>query len=197
MAWKQAQKAGNTTWIYDTDEYKRWIKDTTSSVLWCTGILGSGKTVVSANVVENLAITVPAAVVAYFFCKYDEVEALKSRTIIGSIARQLLSHVNPEIFDSVDLRDMSFLSTHQILEYLQDLLPSEQLAYFLVIDGLDECNGNESKLLVQHLSVLLESKLSLHIYCSSRPDVYQQVSVYLQPRYNVSMSEARSEISLL
>jgi ankyrin repeat domain-containing protein 50 len=194
-AWKQARKAGTTTWIHDTDKYKRWTKETTSSILWCTGILGSGKTVVSANVVENLTVIVPAAVVAYFFCKYDEAESLKSRTVIGSIAKQLLSHVKPEVFDSVDLRDMSFSNTHQVLEYLMKFLPSEQPAYFLVIDGMDECSENELKLLIQHLSTLLASMVNLHLYCSGRPDVYQQVSASLQPRYKVSMSEACSEIS--
>jgi ankyrin repeat domain-containing protein 50 len=193
-AWKQARKAGTTNWIYDTEEYKQWTKDPTSSTLWCTGILGSGKTVLSANVVENLMITIPATV-SYFFCKHDEAESLQARTVIGSIARQLLSSVKPEIFDSVDLRHTSFLDKYQILEYLQKLLPYNQQEYFVIIDGLDECNEIEFGLLIQSLKEFLAAKHTFHIYCSSRPDIYQWASTCFSPRHNVLMSEARSEIS--
>ena len=66
--------------------YKQWRQEQQhSSTLWCTGILGSGKTVLAANVVEDV-MSVAAATVSYF-CKYDEAESLKTRTIIGSIAR--------------------------------------------------------------------------------------------------------------
>jgi hypothetical protein len=86
-AWKQARKAGTTSWIYTNAEYKQGAQEPMSSTLWCTGILGSGKTVLSANMVENLMLAAPTAVISYFFCRYDEAESLKARTIIGSIAR--------------------------------------------------------------------------------------------------------------
>ena len=101
-AWKQARKAGITSWIYDNDEYKQWRREPASSILWCTGILGSGKTVLSANVVENLILTAPAAIISYFFCQHDEEKSLKARAIIGSIARQLLSCTKLEAVDTLD-----------------------------------------------------------------------------------------------
>jgi hypothetical protein len=194
-AWKQARKAGTTSWIYNKEEYKQWVQEPASSTLWCTGILGSGKTVLSANVVENLILTAPAAVVSYFFCKHDEAESLQARTIIGSIARQLFSCVKLEVADSVDTINTSFLDTDQVLEYLRKLLPSDLQKYFIIIDGLDECNEKELKLLIEHLKELLASRHIFHIYCSSRPDVYRWVPALLRPQWNVSMSEACSEIA--
>lgn len=46
-AWKQARKQGNTNWICHDEKYKQWKREKVSSTLWCTGILGSGKTVLS------------------------------------------------------------------------------------------------------------------------------------------------------
>ena len=89
-AWKQARKYGTTTWLFSMEAYKQWKTENSSSTIWCTGILGSGKTVLSANVVEDLMLTEPMATVSYFFCRHDEVQSLKARTIIGSIAKQIL-----------------------------------------------------------------------------------------------------------
>ena len=82
MAWKQNCKKGKSQWLFECEEYIQWKRMATSSILWCSGILGSGKTVLSANVVENLVLTEPTATVAYFFCEYDVPQSLLARTII-------------------------------------------------------------------------------------------------------------------
>ena len=194
-AWKQARKAGTTSWIYQKEEYKQWRQEAASNILWCTGILGSGKTVLSANVVENLMLTTPAAVISYFFCRHDEAESLKARTVIGSVARQLFSCVNLDVIDKVDRINTSFLDTDKVLEYLRTLLPSDPQEYFIIIDGLDECDQKELKLLIEYLKELLASRHIFHIYCSSRPDLSRWVPALLRPQWNVSMSEASSEIA--
>ena len=79
-------------------------------------VLGSGKTILSANVVENLMLTTPAAVISYFFCKHDEAGSLKARTIIGSIARQLFSCVNLEVIDWVDPINKRAETTNRVPE---------------------------------------------------------------------------------
>jgi ankyrin repeat domain-containing protein 50 len=140
-------------------------------------------------------LTAPAAVISYFFCKHDEAESLKARTIIGSVARLLFSCMKLEVVDKVDPINTSFLDTDNVLEYLRTLLPSDLQEYFIIIDGLDECNKKELKLLIEYLKELLTSTHIFHIYCSSRPDVYRWVPALLRPQWNVSMSEASSEIA--
>jgi hypothetical protein len=194
-AWNQARKAGTTSWIYHEEAYKQWAKDPTTSILWCTGILGTGKTVISANVVENTMITASEATVSYFFCKFDEAESLRARTIIGSLARQLLNCVKPGVFDGVDLALSIALGPDRILDYLQKLLPSEPKEYFILIDGLDECNEKELTLFIRYLKILVSSRSIFHIYCSSRPDTYRRVSAILEPQSHVVMSDTISEIA--
>lgn len=193
-AWKQARKRGNTNWIFCNEAYKQWKKGTASSTIWCTGILGSGKTVLSANVIDELMSTVPTAVVSYFFCRYDETESLKTRTIIGSIARQILSNAKLEVTDKVTELETDILDTDQLMDHFQELLPLSSGAYFIVIDGLDECEEKEAKSVLMFLNRLLMSRHVFHIYCSSRPAVFRWAASLLQPQWNVSMSEASPDI---
>ena len=187
-SWNQARKKGNTNWICYDESYKLWKQEKVSSTLWFTGIIGSGKTVLAANVVEDLKITTPA-VVAYFFCRYDEVESLQARTIVGSIARQIFHNIKPDIVDEITNRRSGTFDTDQIVDFIQKLLPSHSHGYFIIIDGLDECEEKELRLLLQCLKQLLMSKTALRVYCSSRPDVSRWAHTILEPQRNVSMSQ--------
>ena len=191
--WKQARKHGNTNWICHEEEYKQWKQETKSSTLWCTGILGSGKTVLSANVVEDLKITT-SAVVAYFFCKHDDVESLQTRTIFGSIARQIFDCTKPDIADAVEEIRSGVIDTDQVLHYIQTLLPSNSHEYFFIIDGLDECEETEIRIVLQCLKQLVTSTQVFRVYCSSRPDVFHWTSPLLNPQWNVFMSQKISEM---
>ena len=186
-SWKQARKRGNTNWICHDEGYKQWKLDNVSSSLWCTGKLGSGKTVLSANVVEDLRMTTSDPV-AYFFCRYDEATSLDTRTIIGSIARQILDHIKSYLVDAVAETRPDTMDTDQILHYLQELPSSNSQKYFIIIDGLDECEEKEARLLLQCLKDLLMSKHVFQVYCSSRPDVFRWAHTVLEPQWNLSMS---------
>ena len=192
-SWKQARKRGNTSWICHDDGYKQWKQAKVSGTLWCTGILGSGKTVLSANVVEDLNLTT-AAVVSYFFCRHDEVESLQAPTIIGSIARQIFDHLKPNIVDAISEMRPDTVDTELVLDYITMLLPSSSHKYFIIIDGLDECEEKDSKLLLQCLKQLLMSEHVFQVYCSSRPDVFRWAPAFLEPQWNVFMPQKSLDI---
>ena len=181
-AWKQARKRESTNWLFETDEYKAWRIErkhhSVSCNLWCTGILGSGKTVLCANIVDDILLAHPAAVVAYFFCRHDEAVSLKARTILGTIARQLLSGLNQLSLDVSCLVDVQLDDTSSILDLIKKLLPPDR-EYFILIDGIDECD-EESVLLAQDLCRLLNFKLFLCLYCSSRPGMFYRISARFQ-----------------
>jgi ankyrin repeat domain-containing protein 50 len=52
--WKQTRKTGNATLLKELPEHQAWKTGTTSSTLIYTGKLGSGKSVLLANVVDDL-----------------------------------------------------------------------------------------------------------------------------------------------
>ncbi|MCJ1231537.1 hypothetical protein MMC12_008214 [Toensbergia leucococca] len=154
----------------------------------------------TANLVEHLIVSgATKNVVGFFFCRYDEVESLKARTIIGSLARQLFDAVSTDV--SVDklcaFNDDLPLDVDQIVDFLREALPKDR-QYFMVLDGLDECEEEEAKLLIANLQNLLTSADQVFkIYCSTRPDVFQWTNAMLAPRWHFSMSLANigSEIA--
>ncbi|MCJ1354068.1 MAG: hypothetical protein MMC33_004055 [Icmadophila ericetorum] len=177
MGWKVARRKGTSDWICERDEYKQWSEHRQSSILWLTGILGSAKTVVAANVVEKLIST-----------KTTDAESLKFRTIIGSLARQLLEGLPLDSIDKAAECINAELDPDQILEYIVKLLPSTSQRYYILIDGLDECQDRESRLLMDSLKQLLTSDHHFQIFCSSQPNVLQWAPSLTNTYWTISMS---------
>lgn len=138
-------------------------------VFW---LLGSGKTVLLANVEEDLEITTLAPV-AYFFCRHDEARSLETQTVIGSEAKKIFDLVKSDIVDAIAEISHDTVDTNQLLHYLQELLPSNSHKHFTIIDGLDKCKEKETRLLSQYLKQLLMSKHVFRVYCPSRSDVFR------------------------
>ncbi|KAF7507921.1 hypothetical protein GJ744_009955 [Endocarpon pusillum] len=156
--WKQTRKVGNATLFNQTAEYQDWKGRTDSCTLMYTGKLGSGKSVSLANIVDdlNLHVRKKDIVVAYFFCRHDVSESLKARTVIGSLARQLLLSV-PDLTKVVGLLGEASpaLDFEGLFRLLQRALPPKCKAYF-ILDGLDECNDVERNIMISQLRKLQE-----------------------------------------
>jgi ankyrin repeat domain-containing protein 50 len=124
-----------------------------------TGKLGSRKSVLLANIVDDINLHVQSKnfAVAYFFCQHDIPESLKARTIFGSLARQLLSLI-PDLTMVAEFLDGTTLALDldRIFTLLQHALPPDCKAYF-ILDGLDECDFAERKILIQQLRKLQET----------------------------------------
>jgi ankyrin repeat protein len=169
--WKQIRKVGNASWFRQDAHYQNWKSQICSSTLVFRGKLGSGKSVVMANIVEDLNVfpqyqgkNIP---VSYFFCRYDIAESLKERTVIGSLARQLL-HTSFDLDAAVGIlekADMSLVSS-EVIDILRQALPSDHKAFF-VLDGLDECDPDQRKALAFQLRVL-QKLFTLHVCISFR-----------------------------
>lgn len=156
--WKQTRKIGNTTLCNRTAEYQDWKGQPDSGTLICTGKLGSGKSVLLANIVDDLNLSGQSQTVAYFFCRHDIPESLKARTVIGSLARQLLRPISglAEFIDGT----APALHGEELFSLLQCALPHTHKAYF-ILDGLDECDSAERQILIQQLRRLQKSFIML------------------------------------
>ena len=167
--WKQTRKSGNTFLHSTFTQYKSWKTSPHSCTLIITGQLGSGKSVLLANIVDDLSFTTEKErpLVTYFFCRHDVPESLQARTILGSLARQLF-----RTLDSLDLLSASCGDTYSIsdIDKITDMMlcgyPASRKTYFL-LDGLDECSDRERETLVQAVRKLQE-KLNVLICASFR-----------------------------
>lgn len=171
------------------------------SIFWFTGILGSGKTVMTAFVVEQL----PAKPIqdfeklVYFFCQYDKATSLKATTVLRSITRQLLDQddrvfaENESKIDALleDLHDMSLLET-----VLADVIDCFKCV-IVIIDGVDECSNSEMKLLVKVLrNLMLRTPSGLKLYLAGDDRITDIIMSSLTPSFivNTHISEAGSDL---
>lgn len=183
--WKQARSKGSVRWILENDSYVQWKSGFAPGTLRLIGNLGSGKTVLVANVVADLALQ-KHVTVGYFFCRFNDAESLKARTVIGSLARQLLSDIEfhaPEIISNVaDVDDL--------VEFLLNVLScNTERKSVICLDGLDECEQSERDQILSALGRMsAASKLNLKIFYSARPDSIQATGSLLDPYDTISMS---------
>ncbi|KAJ9603187.1 hypothetical protein H2200_012482 [Cladophialophora chaetospira] len=187
--WKAARKAGSSHWLYDKDAYQHWLH-CPSGALWCTGILGSGKTVLAASLVQHLIVNehTPTAIVGYFFCKHSDEASLTTRTILGTLAKQMLESAPEEIFDAVPYWWVRPVPEDTLMLYLRTFTPlhKQVQTYYLVIDGLDDYRNEELMLLMPCLRQLLGLG-NVRLFLTSRLDTYQWMSPHIMPHLQVAM----------
>jgi hypothetical protein len=138
-SWKQIRKLGNTTLFSQTTDYVKWRSQTQSCTLLYLGKLGSGKSVMLANIVDDLNLfnENEDASVVYFFVQHDLPVSSKARTIVGSITRQLLRS-NHSLITSTGLDQVS-LNVDDMLALLRASMPPRHRTY-LILDGLNLCS---------------------------------------------------------
>ncbi|EWZ80731.1 hypothetical protein FOWG_15442 [Fusarium oxysporum f. sp. lycopersici MN25] len=191
--WKQTRKAGTTRLLESFSEYQQWQSDQFShdSVLF-RGKLGAGKSVLLANVVDNLNLQ-SNAIVLYFFARYDRPDGLNARTILGCLIRQLLEHfATNRDFDHIFKNNATIRDADDIVEIFKQV-PTHNQHVFVVIDGVDECPMDEQHALLRALSVIQPHgyKLCVSVRTLEQTSTWKGHSF----RFNVSIPEDNPDIS--
>ncbi|KAJ5713366.1 uncharacterized protein N7483_010547 [Penicillium malachiteum] len=95
--WKRIVKQrvhSTADWLLHEDALIKWHTTPATSILWCTGTMGMGKTVLMSNVVPFLHLSRrDNDSVAHFFCQTENEQSLLARNIFGSLCGQLLHSV--------------------------------------------------------------------------------------------------------
>lgn len=142
-----------------TPEYHAWKVRAGSCILVYRGKLGSGKSVLLANIVDDLNLYFQSTEhsVAYFFYRYNISKSLKACTVISSLARQLLRLI-PDLTIVEELIDKttSIVESEEILSILKCALPPDLKASF-ILDGLDECDDLQAGILIEYLRKLQDA----------------------------------------
>ncbi|KAL8912056.1 MAG: hypothetical protein Q9171_002844 [Xanthocarpia ochracea] len=175
--YKQTRKEcilGTSDWILEESKFKTW-KEGNSKGLWC-----SGK---SAKMMES---TSPKDVTSFFFCRFDDQESLKARTIVGSIARQFVSDIPEDNFHG-------FCNETPVIKYLEIAL-SHTRQYSIILDGLDECSEVEIREVSGILHRLLSfPHLQIKIFWFSRPNIVDWLPPKLKTEQQISLETSESQ----
>ncbi|KAI9877745.1 MAG: hypothetical protein M1830_002941 [Pleopsidium flavum] len=172
-------------WILGNPEFVKWLDEERSSCLWCHGILGAGKTIMTTAVVEAAKRRSPITGVAvlYVYCRYDQQETLSASTLLASFIKQLLFYLEVVRTPCPSLIREQLAQGYRQCRAMLDLDQATEILLCLnsgiseviyVIDGLDECNSNEATRVLRFVKKALDASSAqriLRVFISSTKEV--------------------------
>lgn len=198
--WRQAikQRVPDTAeWFQREAAFRDWRGDDQTSILWCSGTMGMGKTILLSNIVAHIyASRKQCEAVAYYFCRPDHEESLRARSILGSLARQILdTHIEHAQGDMLrSLCDASQgLDAADIVDFVIPYMDDHK-TYYVILDGLDECRDSEVRKVALSLTTLCHRRVKdLKILCAGRPELEETLLRKSRPKYRLGLVKKKIE----
>ncbi|KAH9960741.1 hypothetical protein BJV74DRAFT_360668 [Russula compacta] len=177
-----AHHEGTALWFTQSNAFKNW--KASGSFLWIHGKPGSGKSVLSSSIIQDIndISNSTSAHIAYFFFDFKHTGKQDLRALLSSLLIQL-SHQSNSFCDVL----LRYHSAHQsgsqqpndraLTQCLEDILKVQgQTPIYLIIDALDECPNTGMPSPRDNVLVLVEKLVqlklqNLHLCVTSRPEV--------------------------
>lgn len=158
----------------NSKEYQDWLS-TSKQKLFCPGIPGAGKTILTAIVIDNLhtrSLDDSTVGIAYHYCNFKRQEEQTAVSLMASLLKQLCSYQRslPDVVKAVHKKHR-VNKTRPSLEDISIALQSVASIYskvFIAIDALDECQPTERSVFLSKLFDL-QAKAEINIFATSRP----------------------------
>ena len=170
------RQAGTGQWLLDSTEYQSW-RETKKQTLFCPGIPGAGKTILTSIVVEELTTRFsndPTIGIAYIYCNFRREDEQKIENLLASLLKQL-AESQPSLPGTVtELYDLH--KTKRTQPSLDEISRSLQVVttlysrVFIIVDALDECqilDGCRQRFLSSLFN--LQAKCGANLFATSRP----------------------------
>ena len=139
------RQAGTGQWLWDSDEFRYWLNQR-QQILFCPGIPGEGKTIITAIVVDHLCTRFEndgSIGIAYLYCNFRQQQDQQPTDLLSSLLAQFVQGqpAVPERMKSLYERHevkRTRPSFDEISQVLQSIMTSYSRT-FVLIDALDEC----------------------------------------------------------
>ncbi|KAJ7469684.1 hypothetical protein FB451DRAFT_1136338 [Mycena latifolia] len=164
---------GTGEWLLSDPQFRNWASGS-QEILWCQGISGAGKTVLSSVVVNHLRSQFPTGDpgIACIYLNHKETEVQTPLNLLASVWKQLVvdTSISPAVHQlyshhrSRDIRP----SLAEVFGILQSTVGQHSKVY-IIVDALDECPEDQQTILLEHLSMLRGANTRLMF--TSRPHV--------------------------
>ncbi|KAN0105778.1 hypothetical protein V8E52_010688 [Russula decolorans] len=193
------------TWFFQDRIYQEW--KLTGSLLWVNGKPGSGKTVLSSTVIQDIEAICRAgnALMGYFYFDFQDANKQRLRDLICSLLTQLSARSAPRcdiLSDLYSARDegKNQPSDNDLTECLKTMLtlPNQPPTY-LIIDALDESPDTPGipsprVKVLRLVKELIELRLpNLRIYVTSRPEIGIQKVLEPLVSHRVSLDDQNGQ----
>jgi hypothetical protein len=170
------RQPGTGQWLLDSAEFHGWV-EADKQILFCPGIPGAGKTILTSIVVDELTTRFhkdKSVGIAYLYCNFRRKDDQDVQDLLASLLKQL-SQQRSSLPDSVkSLYDRhKDKRTRPSLNEVSGVLQSVAVVYsrvFIIVDALDECqtsDGCRQRFLSGLLN--LQAKCGVNLFTTSRP----------------------------
>ncbi|KAI0973656.1 ankyrin repeat-containing domain protein [Xylaria arbuscula] len=175
------RQIGTGQWLLDSAEFKAWSQNA-NRTLFCPGIPGAGKTILTSIVVDELNSQFadnPDVGLAYLYCNFRRSDELMPKDLLANLLKQLVQQRR-----SFPVSIISFYNQYEKkrkrppLNEISRTLRSVAAMFsqvFIVVDALDECPAYSSSTFLSEISVL-QATCTTNIFATSRfiPHIMQR-----------------------
>lgn len=177
------RQEGTGQWLLNSNEFQEWTRQT-KKTLFCPGIPGAGKTIITAIVVENLFTRFQndsSVGVAYLYCNFQRQQDQKPEDLLASLLKQLVQEKlsMPESTKSLYERHKD-KRTSPSFDEISNALRSVIADYsqiFITIDALDECQvsyGRRRRFLSEIFNLQAKTKANLFVTSRFIPEIMRE-----------------------
>ena len=169
------REEGTGLWLLESTSFRSWLGED-KKTLFCPGIPGAGKTIITSIVVDYLLNEFRAhskVGIAYLYCSYTRQHEQKLVDLMSCILVQLMKTRSepPRHVSDMCLRHMrkgTRPCTREIVEAIHSVL-AECSRTFIIIDALDECSnvGRARDMLLEEIFKLQEEH-PIALFATSR-----------------------------
>jgi DNA replication protein DnaC len=172
------RQAGTGQWLLDSVEFQEWV-NTNQRTLWCPGIPGAGKTMITAIVIEYLCKRFqndPNVGISYLYCNFRRHDEQKAEDLLANVLKQL-AQGQSTLPESVKALDDSHQKnrTQPSFDEISRTIRSVAANYskiFIIIDAVDECqvyNACRASFLTDVSAI--QAERGANIFVTSRFDI--------------------------
>lgn len=183
------RQTGTGQWLLDSVEFKAWV-ETEKQTLFCSGIPGAGKTILTSIVVDELATRFggdKSIGVAYVYCNFRRQDEQKAEDLLANLLKQLAQGQPslPECVKSLydDYKDQR---TRPPSDQISGTLQSVAAMYsrvLIIIDALDECSTSDNC-----RSTFLSEIFALQAMCGANIFATSRSIPEITAKFSLSMS---------
>ena len=173
---KRHAKTGQ--WLLESPDFQTWQQSTVggSSVLWCPGNPGAGKTIITSIAVNHIIESINGRrdAVVYIYCDYANKETRSIGNLLGSMVRQLIMQTShAEIVSELraflgQIAKNRNMTEDELSSWTENLSRNFDVVY-IFIDALDEIPEMSRDSLLTRLQQL--SSGNIRIFLTGRPHI--------------------------
>ncbi|KAH6718299.1 hypothetical protein BKA61DRAFT_599405 [Leptodontidium sp. MPI-SDFR-AT-0119] len=194
------RQAGTGQWLIDSEEYQTWVQ-TPKKTLFCPGIPGAGKTILTAIIIDDLTMRFQSEAdigIAYLYCNFRRQDEQKADDLLASLLKQL-SQKRASLPESVKTlyekhKDQRTRPSFDEISRTFQFVVAMFSKVFIIIDALDECrttDGCRTRLLKEIF--LAPAKPRANVFATSRfiPEITEKFEGSISLEIRASEEDVR------